>query len=108
MKYLPRSPLGRIIMGEGALPLERVAAITEQVAPALDAAHNRGPIHREVKSSNIVVDESGNATLTDFGLVRVAEMSGLSSIGQMTGTPEYMSPEDRHQRVGQLRAHPSA
>jgi len=93
MEYLPGRPLDRIIAEEGALPLERVVVIIEQIASALDAAHGQGLIHRDVKSSNIIVSQGGHATLTDFGLVRAAEMSGLSSQGQMIGTPEYMSPE---------------
>jgi len=93
MEYLPGRPLDRMIAEGGGLPLAQVLSIAEQVASALDYAHERALIHRDVKPSNIIVDERGRAVLTDFGLVRAAETSGLSTTGQTIGTPEYMSPE---------------
>lgn len=64
-----------------------------QVAGALEFAHQRGVIHRDVKPSNILVDVSGDAYLTDFGLARLAESSGSLTGSLLLGTPAYVSPE---------------
>lgn len=93
MEYLPGSALDDLIREEGALTLNRAVKITKQMASALDYAHDEGFIHRDVKSGNIVVSEGDHATLTDFGLVRAAEGTMLTSAGEVMGTPEYMSPE---------------
>ena len=93
MEYLPGRTLGDLIKEEGALPLDRALDITEQVAEALDYAHAQGLVHRDVKPSNIIVDDEGHATLTDFGLVKAMAEASLTSKGAIVGTPEYMSPE---------------
>lgn len=68
--------------------------IITQIADALGYAHARGMIHRDVKPSNVLVDERGNCLLTDFGLARMAvATSMLTSSGAIMGTPAYMSPE---------------
>ena len=104
MEYLPGPTLAKLVADEGALPPARVAAIVSQVADALDYAHGQGLIHRDIKPANVIVGPGDHATLTDFGLVRAADHSGLSqelfasaggptSAGQAMGTPEYMAPE---------------
>ena len=76
------------------LSLSRIRQIISQVGDALHYAHGRGLIHRDVKPSNILLDESGNCLLTDFGLARMVEASvNLTSSGAIVGTPSYMSPE---------------
>lgn len=93
MRYLSGEPLDKLIAREGALPIDRALHIARQVADALDYAHARGMIHRDVKPSNIIIGENDTATLTDFGLVRSIEGSVLTSSMQMVGTAEYMAPE---------------
>ena len=93
MQYLPGTPLDELIKEQGPLPVSRAVRIVSQIASALDYAHARGYIHRDVKSGNIIVGEGDHATLTDFGLVRAAEGTMLTSTGRIMGTPEYMSPE---------------
>lgn len=71
----------------------RLADFFRQIAEALQVAHDTGVIHRDVKPSNILVDEDGNPKLADFGLAAVSECNSLSVTGELAGTCFYMSPE---------------
>jgi serine/threonine protein kinase len=94
MTFLPGRTLDRLLKtASQPLPLEQTVAIVEQIAGALDYVHARGLVHRDVKPSNIIVDEAGQATLLDFGIVRAADGTRLTTGGALMGTPQYMSPE---------------
>jgi len=97
MEYLPSRTLRGLLEAEGALSLERVLPILEQIAEALDYAHGRDVVHRDVKPGNVIVEETTRgvqATLMDFGLVKAMEGSAaLTSQGTLLGSPEYMAPE---------------
>jgi DNA-binding SARP family transcriptional activator/ABC-type glycerol-3-phosphate transport system substrate-binding protein len=86
------------LLTTGGLPLERVAALLDDVASALSAAHRQGVVHRDVKPGNVLLDEDGNAYLSDFG-VAIGEGSVERASGRWAqGTPAYLSPEQiRHE-----------
>jgi serine/threonine-protein kinase len=95
MEFVEGKTLDQMVAESGRLPLPRIQHIISQVVDALEHAHQRGLIHRDIKPTNIMVDAQRNdhVTLMDFGLVRAAEDSGLTKTGTIVGTPEYMSPE---------------
>lgn len=94
MQYIPGRNLRDRMQAGGLLPLDQIAAILPQIGAALDYAHAQGVIHRDVKPSNILVDDAQHATLTDFGIVKVFEGATLQTTsGAILGTPAYSSPE---------------
>ena len=93
MKYIEGRPLDSIVKELGSMPLDIARPILSQVANALQFAHKKGVVHRDIKPANIMVDEDGNAIVTDFGIAKVAEAKGLTMTGATVGTPYYMSPE---------------
>ena len=81
------------LLAAGPIDLHRVVSITEQIASALAAAHRQGVVHRDVKPGNLLLDEEGNAYLTDFGVALDAGSPERSTGTMMRGTPAYLSPE---------------
>jgi serine/threonine-protein kinase len=75
------------------MPLEEVVSIIDQIANALDYAHNSELIHRDIKPSNILLAGDGKAFLTDFGIARIMSSTQFTATGTLVGTPAYMSPE---------------
>ena len=95
MEFINGRSIYAVIRERGALPGEVVAILIRAVALALDYAHERGAIHRDIKPQNILIDQNGRILLTDFGIsVSTDDESGrLTKTGLFMGTPEYMSPE---------------
>jgi serine/threonine protein kinase len=76
---------------QGPLPLARIASITEQLLAGLAAIHAAGVVHADIKSSNVMIDDTDHVQIIDFGLART--MSRFESNGMIAGTPSYMAPE---------------
>ncbi len=77
----------------GPLPYQQVAEIGCQVARALQFAHDRGVVHRDVKPSNLILRENGDVAITDFGLARETGTGSMTESGAIVGTPMFMAPE---------------
>lgn len=102
MELIEGQSLDVVLQAQGRLPYERVLALGQQLAAALDYAHKAGVVHRDVKPSNILLSADGRTVkLLDFGVARIGDIdvSGAegqlarTQAGQMIGTPRYMSPE---------------
>src|SRR5690606_26094348 len=78
---------------QGTVAPQRAALIGFQIASALAEAHRIGVIHRDVKPSNILIAETGEAKITDFGIARSHGDATLTATGLVTGTPAYFAPE---------------
>jgi serine/threonine-protein kinase len=95
MAFVEGSDLSALIEETGGLPFERALKFTKQLCGALEAAHNEGVVHRDLKPQNILIDQADNVHVSDFGLAKSLEPEAtmMTQVGQILGTPRYMSPE---------------
>jgi tetratricopeptide (TPR) repeat protein len=95
MAFVEGCDLAGLIEKEGRLDFDRAMKFTRQLCAALEAAHNEGVVHRDLKPQNILIDKSDNIYVSDFGLAKSleSEVTMMTRTGQILGTPRYMSPE---------------
>ena len=94
MEFLEGKPLNEAVKGK-RLSLEEIVDLGVQVAEAVDYAHDKGIVHRDIKPTNIILTPNGQAKITDFGIARIEDPSApkQTQAGEILGTPVYMSPE---------------
>src|SRR5204863_416228 len=93
MEYFGGGSLDDVLRSEGAQLPQRVFTWLEQAGRALDAAHARGIVHRDVKPGNLLLDRESNVHVADFGIASAAGMDSLTMTGTVLGTAGYLSPE---------------
>ncbi|HEY7729514.1 MAG TPA: serine/threonine-protein kinase [Gaiellaceae bacterium] len=91
--YVPGRTLAERLEAEGRLPLDDVLRLLGDLGAALDALHDFRLVHRDVKPANVVLDATGAAVLTDFGLAKGRAYTVLTRPGQLLGTVDYLAPE---------------
>jgi serine/threonine-protein kinase len=109
MEYLEGVTLKDLLRSKGALPLGVGLRIAKQVCQGLEAAHQQGVVHRDIKPQNILIlPETGDLKIMDFGIARVSEMqagaSGLTTAGTVMGTPDYIPPEQAQGNPADFRS----
>ncbi len=95
MQFVNGTSLDAVLAETGAPPPAQAARMLSQVAAGLQHAHDRGVVHRDVKPANVLVDDQGNAYVSDFGIARRNDGAIVTRAGLVLGSWDYMSPEQR-------------
>ncbi len=94
MEYVEGEDLEQHLQRKGPMPVTRAAEVVLEVTKALDHAHHKGMVHRDIKPGNILLSKDGRIKLTDFGLaMEMGKQEVIGEDGTVTGTPHYASPE---------------
>ncbi len=93
MEWVDGITLKQLFTQHNQLALDACLRLADQLANALDYAHQQGVIHRDLKPANIIVNAQGQATIVDFGLARLESAPAVTATGDILGTPRYMAPE---------------
>jgi predicted Ser/Thr protein kinase/tetratricopeptide (TPR) repeat protein len=103
MEYIPGETFAALISQRAELPVTRKLRLVEDLCRGLAYAHKSGIVHRDIKPANVLVDHDGTVKILDFGIARIGEQ-GLTRLGTMMGTLNYMSPEQINQGVADHRS----
>jgi serine/threonine protein kinase len=93
MRLISGRPLNELVKAGELLDPGTAGQLATQIGDALDALHAKGVVHRDVKAANILLQDDGTSALTDFGLAKGTGYAGLTAVGQIVGTIEYLAPE---------------
>lgn len=100
MEFVDGLTLAAEVAATGPLGPERTLMILEQAAAGLEAAHEAGVIHRDVKPGNLIITAQGDVKITDFGIAHASDVVPLTITGSLTGTAKYLSPEQARGDAG--------
>ena len=93
MRYMGGGSLRELMAREPQIPLDKITRVVSQIVAALECAHAAGIVHRDLKPDNIILDDDGNAYLTDFGIAKRLGYKAITSMGVVMGSPAYLTPE---------------
>lgn len=93
MEFIEGKDLTTIVRQSGPMSVEDASLVVEQICLALDAAHQEGVVHRDLKPQNVMIASDGRVVVMDFGIARSLQDSSMTQTGALLGTPDYMSPE---------------
>src|SRR5438874_1825233 len=102
MEYVAGRSLQKILTEKRKLPLSVGLQLAQELAEALDYAHNQGVVHRDIKPANILITEDGHAKIADFGVAWLRQE--ITQVGEVVGSPAYMAPEQMSGKQGDARS----